>query len=82
MTYPDGGSVGPTLINPQFAFGVSLHDVVEIYRDESGAAWAVRVARRGRVNTVPVVLDGTAHFSGIDGLAMVRAISRTTPETD
>jgi hypothetical protein len=42
---------------PAFAFGISMHDVVEIYRDESGAAWAVRVARRGLVSTVRVVLD-------------------------
>lgn len=42
---------------PAFAFGVSLHDIVEIFRDESGAAWAVRVAERGPVNTVRVVLD-------------------------
>ena len=42
---------------PAFAFGVSLHDVVQVHSDESGAAWAVRVARRGPVNTVRVVLD-------------------------
>ena len=42
---------------PAFAFGVSLHDVVEVYRDETGAAWALRVARRGPVNTVRVVLE-------------------------
>ena len=42
---------------PAFAFGVSMHDVVEIHPDESGAAWAVRVAKRGPVNTVRVVLD-------------------------
>ena len=42
---------------PAFAFGVSLHDVVEIFRDEHGAAWALRVVERGPVSTVRVVLD-------------------------
>lgn len=42
---------------PAFAFGVSLHDVVEVFRDEHGAAWALRVVERGPVSTVRVALD-------------------------
>lgn len=42
---------------PAFVFGISLHDVVEIFRDEHGAAWALRVVERGPVSTVRVALD-------------------------
>jgi hypothetical protein len=42
---------------PAFAFGVSLHDVVEVVRDENGNFWAMRVAERGPFSTIRVVLD-------------------------
>jgi hypothetical protein len=37
--------------------GVSLHDLVEVVRDENGSSWAVRVAQRGPFSTVRVVLN-------------------------
>src|SRR5688500_14359111 len=42
---------------PALLFGVSLHDVVEAHADEDGNHWAVRVAERGPVLTVRIVLD-------------------------
>jgi hypothetical protein len=53
--------VGPNLYRldnaPAFAFGISLHDIVEVVRDDDGAFWALRVAERGPSFTVRVVLD-------------------------
>jgi hypothetical protein len=42
---------------PAFAFGVSLHDVIEVFRDQHGGFWATRVVRRGPFYTVRVALD-------------------------
>ena len=42
---------------PAFAFGVSLHDVVEVVRDDGGNYWAMRVVERGPFATIRVVLD-------------------------
>lgn len=42
---------------PALLFGVSLHDVVEAHSDDDGSHWAVRVAERGPVMTVRILLD-------------------------
>ncbi|MBX3191475.1 MAG: DUF4265 domain-containing protein [Labilithrix sp.] len=42
---------------PGFAFGVSLHDVVEVFQDDDANTWALRVVERGPVSTVRVLLD-------------------------
>ena len=42
---------------PAFAFGVSLHDVVEVVRDDEGNHWVMRVVEAGPFATVRVVLD-------------------------
>lgn len=43
--------------SPAFAFGLSLHDVVEAHEDDQGNRWAVRVVVRGPFSTVRVSLD-------------------------